>query len=191
MRRVEYLVPGEWQDDEDDVVHVAPTMPVQRQRTLPATFVPALPERRQPEPMPAWLTERQPTTVADVWQPTNGTHERTSAMDRAQALQTRLRPFLVAWAGVGGVLFAAVWLVGGTWPVGGLLGVLAFALLTAITYYRLNRTDYEYSREGSEQLRIVTAADLERDRMTNEHELRKMALAAYLATLDRHEGGRR
>ena len=154
----------------------------------------------QPEPRPAqtpaavdapaWLTQTQPLEVGAVWTPTNGAQERTSAMDRAEALQVRLRPFLWAWAGVGVVVGGAVWLLGGAWPAGAMLGALLFACLTAVTYIKLNGQDYEYSREGTERHRVSTAAALSRQQMQHEHELRRMALEAYLESLERHERGK-
>jgi len=111
-------------------------------------------------------------------------------MDRAQALRVRLMPFLWAWGGVGVVVGGAVWLLGGAWPAGAMLGALLFAALTAVTYIKLNGQDYEYSREGTERHRVSTAADLARRQMQHEHELRRMALEAYLESLERHERGK-
>ena len=76
------------------------------------------------------------------------------------------------------------------WPAGAMVTLLLFALLTAVTYYRLNRTDYEYSREGTERHKIDVTADLARRKLAHEHELRRMALETYLRTLERHEGGK-
>lgn len=193
--RVEHITPGMWEDDEPAAT--------QRGRVAYADQVSAgivrsganfvTPHAAQPAAAvdaPAWLTERQPLAVDAVWTPVDGAQERTSAMDRAKALQVRLVPFLVAWAGVGGVVGVSVWLLAGTWPAGAMAGALLFAGLTAVTYYRLNRTDYDYSREGTERHRLDTAADLARRQMNHEHELRRMALETYLRTLERHEGGK-
>ena len=128
--------------------------------------------------------------VDAVWTPVEGAQDRTSAMDRARALQVRLLPFLAVWGLIAVVVGVVVALLAKGWPAGALLGVLVFAGLTAVTYYRLNRTDYDYSREGTERHRLNTAADLARRRMNHEHELRRMALDAYLQSLERHEGGR-
>jgi len=155
------------------------------------TFVAA--EPRQPPAVidaPAWMVERQPMAVDAVWTPVEGAQDRTSAMDRARALQVRLLPFLAVWGLIAVVVGVVVALLAKGWPAGALLGVLVFAGLTAVTYYRLNRTDYDYSREGTERHRLNTAADLARRRMNHEHELRRMALDAYLQSLERHEGGR-
>jgi hypothetical protein len=169
--------------------------PAVRRSTSDRNFVaPAAPlATRQPVTIdagPAWLAERPPLDVGRAWQPLQAAQEKTSAMDRAQALRVRLQPFLWAWGAVGVVVGGAVWLVAGALPVGALLAALTFAGLTAVTYYRLNRTDYDYSGAGVERHRVNAAADLARLQMENDHELRRLALASYLAALERHEGKR-
>lgn len=158
------------------------------------SYVPAQaePPRQLPAPAqpPAWVTQAQPLEVGGVWTPVEGAQERTSPMDRAQALRVRLTPFLWAWGGVGVVVGGAVWLLGGAWPAGAMLGALLFAALTAVTYYKLNGQDYTYSREGTERHRLDTAAGLAREQMRNDHELRRMALQTYLDALERHERGK-
>jgi hypothetical protein len=67
------------------------------------------------------------------------------------------------------------------------LAVLTFAALTAFSYYRLNRTDYDYSREGTERFRVATAADLAREQMRHEQELRRLALEAYIRQIEGRE----
>jgi hypothetical protein len=160
-------------------------------RGTPTTFVAPSAQLARREPVtvdaPAWLVTREPMPIAGAWEAQNGAKEATSAMDRAQALRVRLLPFLWAWAAVGVVVGGAVWLVAGVLPIGALLAALTFAGLTAVTYYRLNRTDYEYSREGTERHRISTAADLQREAMRHDQELRRLALESYLAALERHE----
>lgn len=194
LRSVQYITPGVWEDDEPAAVapaRVAYADQVAGGLVRSASFVPAQLPSRQPATVeaPGWMTERQPLAVDAVWTPVEGAQERTSAMDRAKALRVRLVPFLVTWALIAGVVGVVVWQVAQQWPAGALLALLLFAALTAVTYYRLNRTDYDYSREGTERHRLDTAAGLARQRMAHEHELRRMALQAYLESLDRHEGG--
>jgi hypothetical protein len=194
--RVEYIGP-DYADDAEPAAtggRVAYADQVAGGLVRGPTFVPAqLPAVKTPAPVdaPAWLTERQPLAVDAVWTPVDGAQERTSAMDRAKALRVRLVPFLVTWGLIAGVVGVVVWQVAKQWPAGALLALLLFATLTAVTYYRLNRTDYDYSREGTERHRLDTAADLARRQMNHEHELRRMALDTYLRTLERHEGGGR
>ena len=157
------------------------------------TFIAAQPARQPPATVdaPAWLVERQAMPLEGAWTALEGAQEHTSAMDRAKALRVRLVPFLATWGLVALVVGVIVALVAKQWPAGALVTLLLFALLTAVTYYRLNRTDYEYSREGTERHKIDVAADLARRNMAHEHELRRMALETYLRTLEQHEGGRR
>ena len=186
--QVEYIVPLNQQGQPQ---RVQPPEDAIRRRE--PSFVAPDPPRQPPATVdaPSWLTQTQPLEVGAVWTPVNGARENTSAMDRAQALRVRLMPFLWAWGGVGVVVGGAVWLIGGAWPAGAMLGALLFAALTAVTYYKLNGQDYAHSREGTERHRVSTAADLARQQMQHEHELRRMALQAYLESLERHERGGR
>lgn len=170
-------------------------MQLQRERMAQRNFVtPAAPlATRQPQTIdavPSWAMQTTALDTSRAWQPLQGAREATSAQDRARALRTRLQPFLVAWGAVSVVVGGGIWLVAGALPAGALLAGLTFAGLTAVTYSRLNRQDYEFSREGTEQLRIVEAAQLQREQLEQTHELRKMALESYLQTLERHEGRR-
>ena len=206
------VTPGQWEDDTPAAAATTPGRVTYADQvaTTPgrvayadqvalglvrgASFVPARVAAEQPPAVvdaPAWLTERQPLDVGAVWTPTDGAQERTSAMDRAKALRVRLVPFLVTWGLIAGVVGVVVWQVAKQWPAGALLALLLFATLTAVTYYRLNRTDYDYSREGTERHRLDTAADLARQRMQHDYELHRMALGAYIEALDRHERGGR
>ena len=169
---------------------------------LPAASAsPRQPEQRgnfvQPAPprppatvdaVPQWAVpasrDQVPPGNISAWDPQSGTVEKTSAMDRAQAVRVRLVPYLWSWAGVGLVVGGVAWLMARQAPIAALLGALSFAALTGWSYYRLNRTDYDYSREGTEQLRIRTAAELEELRMLHEQELRRAALDAYLRHLE-------
>lgn len=139
---------------------------------------------------PAWLVERQPLDVGTVWTPTDGAQERTSAMDRAKALRVRLLPFVGLWGLLAVIVGAVVLYVAQNAPGAALVGLLVFTALTAGTYIKLNGQDYEYSREGTERHRVSTAAGLAREQMQHEHELRRLALGAYLEALERHERGK-
>ena len=166
---------------------------VQRQRAAERNFVaPAPLATRQPVTIdaPAWLAQSQPQDLTRGLEAQDGAQERTSAMDRAKALRVRLMPFVALWALLAVIVFVVVLFVAKNAPGAALGGLLAFTALTAFTYYRLNRTDYDYSREGTERHKVDTAAYLVERQMDNEQELRKMALEAYLGTLERNEGKR-
>lgn len=184
--QVEYIVPANQQGPPQRI-----PPPDEAVRRLPS-FVAPDPPRQTPATVdaPAWLVQQRPLDVGAVWTPTDGARETTSAMDRARALQVRLVPWLAAWFLIALVVGVATALAARQWPAGALVTVLLFAVLTAVTWTKANRTDYEYSREGTERHRLDTAADLTRQQMEHEHELRRMALQAYLESLDRHERGK-
>jgi hypothetical protein len=173
--KVEHIVPYA-QRPATDIVRRASSFVAPEPKQLPATI-----------DAPAWLVERQPLDMANVWTPTEGARESTSAMDRAKALRVRLLPFVVLWVLLSVIVGVVVLYAAKNAPGAALLGLLTFTALSAFTYYRLNRTDYEYSREGTERHRLDTAADLARRRMNHEHDLRDRALDIYEQTL-KHDG---
>lgn len=193
--RVERIVPGADYADDAQPGRVAYAEQQAVGLVRGGNFVPARVEAAQPAAIdaPAWLTERQPLTVDAVWTPVEGAQERTSAMDRAKALRVRLVPFVGLWGLLALIVGGVVLYVAQSAPGAALVGLLTFTALTAGTYIKLNTTDYVFSREGTERHRLDTAADLTRQRMNHEHELRRMALETYLKTLEQHDhtGGRR
>ena len=166
---------------------------LQRQKAAERNFVaPAPLATRQPQTIdaPSWLATSQPVDLATAWTAVDGAQERTSAMDRAKALRVRLLPFVGLWALLAVIVFVVVLYVAQNAPGAALLGLLAFTALTAVTYVKLNTTDYQYSREGTERHKVDTAAYLAERQMDHEQELRRMALDAYLQTLEQGEGRR-
>ncbi len=155
--------------------------PPQMVRPEPISTAITVAPRPIPE-APAWLGS-EPINVAPALTSQGGARENTSAMDRAYALRVRLIPWLIAWSLISVVIGVAVIIVVQDWPGGALATLLVFAALTAITYYKMDSKDYEYSREGTERHRIDTAAELALADMEHRHELRKLALEAYLAHL--------
>ena len=198
VKPVAYVTPGRVYLDDDKDEDGGGLVPYAAQeraglvRRGAGNFVAAQPTRQPPATVeaPAWLVERQTMPLEGAWTALEGAQEHTSAMDRAKALRVRLVPWLWAWGGVSVVIGVAVLLAVKQWPAGALVTLLLFATLTAVTYYRLNWTDYAFSREGTERHKIDVTADLARRNMAHEHELRRMALETYLRTLERQEGGR-
>jgi hypothetical protein len=187
--RVEYIRPGaNWDEDAQDGGRVAYADQVQA-GIVPASlrgpnFVAMAPQPARPATIDAtWLRESQPTAVADVWQPRDGAREATSAMDRSKALCVRLLPFVGIWSLISLVVGIVAGIFAQRGEIGALVAVLVLAVVTAIKYERLNRIDYEYSREGTERLRILEASDIERRRMDHEQELKKTALGIFLKIL--------
>ena len=85
----------------------------------------------------------------------------------------RLLPFAAVWLLLTG---GVVWLLGLTFPY----LLIGFALLTAATFIKMNGQEFDHSRNGLERHRVNRAADLRRTELENTHELKKMALSAYL-----------
>lgn len=155
-------------------------------------FVAPEPQRQLPTPVqPPPISSSMPVVVDAVFTPVHGAVEHTSAMDRARALRVRLVPFLVGWAGLSLVVGGVTLFVANDVPKAALLTVLAFSALTSVTYYKLNRTDYDYSREGTERHRLDVAADLAHRQMSQEYELRRLALVSYLKTLGVDHDGKK
>lgn len=133
---------------------------------------------------PQWVTQAQPLDVGHAWQPQQAAKEATSAVDRAKGLRIRLLPFLLLYGLAGVVVGGGVWLVAASVPVAALLAVLTFAALGVGTYIKLNGQDYDHSGAGVERLRISEAAQLQREQMEHEQELKRMALEAYLRQME-------
>ena len=156
-------------------------MKTQNRYNSEANFLPAtVPTRERPRRDIVDVTAVT-TTAATVYvdQPLTtleGAREVTSGMDRSRALVVRLVPFTVVWL---------ILAVGVSWAasMGGWFTMLLFAGLTACTYAVMDKREYDYSRNGLERHKVDTLADLKRDEMTHQHELRKMALAAHLKML--------
>ena len=160
---------------------------LQRERAAQRNFVtPAPLATRQPQTVdaPGWLVQAQPLDVATAWQAQQGAREASDPITRARGLQLRVLPFLGLFALGSVALGAVVWLVAGTLPGAALAAVLTFSLAGFITYARLNTTDYQYSREGTERHKVDTAADLARTQMENDQELKRLALESYLRQIE-------
>lgn len=160
---------------------------LQRERMAQRNFVtPAPLARREPVTIdaPQWMVQQQAQDLTRALETQEGAQERTSAMDRAKALRVRLLPFVLLWALLAVIVFAVVLYVAQNAPGAALGGLLAFTALTAITYVKLNTTDYQYSREGTERHKVDTAAYLVERQMEHEQELRKTALDAYLRQME-------
>jgi hypothetical protein len=136
---------------------------------------------------PAWMVQQEPLNLAAGWTTIEGAQEHTSAMDRAKALRVRLLPFVLLWLLLSGVMGFIVYQVVQSNVGAGVTTLLLFSALTAFTYYRLNRTDYEFSREGTERHKVDTAADLAKTQMRYNAEARRDAWGYYVKQLEKRE----
>lgn len=112
-------------------------------------------------------------TVDPALYSTGGAEEYATPVSRAKGQVIRLLPFSLVWLLLTGGL---VWLLGLTFPY----LLVGFAVLTAFTYWRMNRDEFDYSRNGLERHRVDAAADLREKELDQAHELKKMALQTYL-----------
>lgn len=155
-----------------------------------AEFVPAVMPTQTPAQSRRQQLARQaaeianvPTTVIvdDALTTLEGARESTSGMDRSKALVVRLMPYSAVWLALSiGVSWAA--------SMGGWFVLIFFAALTSVTYAYLDRTEYQFSRNGLERHKVNTLAGLKRDEMAHQQELRRMALEATLKMLEVRDG---
>ncbi|MBI3960235.1 MAG: hypothetical protein HY328_15590 [Chloroflexi bacterium] len=112
-------------------------------------------------------------TVDPALYAVGGSEEYATPVSRAKGQVIRLLPFTAVWLILAGGI---VWLLGMTWP----WLLVMFAGLTAFTYLKMNRDEFDHSRNGLERHRVDTAADLREKELDQTHELKKMALTTYL-----------
>lgn len=181
-------------DDYDETPDPAQLyLQLQRERAAQRNFVaPAPLATRQPVTIdaPSWLASSQPVDLAQALTAADGAQERTSAMDRARALRVRLLPFVLLWALLAVIVFVVVLYVAQNAPGAALGGLLVFTAMSAVTYVKLNTTDYQFSREGTERHKVDTSAYLVEKHLDHDYRLRELALEAYFRTLGQNEGGR-
>jgi hypothetical protein len=121
--------------------------------------------------------------VQRIFEAQAGADERTSGMDRSNALVVRMLPFGCAslcLAFVAALVFALNG--GGEWSAP--VALLVLALCLAYTYSHMDARERDYSRAGLERHRINTAAALKSQELAQQHELRRAALAQYMRTLE-------
>lgn len=110
----------------------------------------------------------------------SGSEEYATPGSRAVGQLIRLAPFSVVW---GLLTWGMVWIL----ELSGPYFLLGFAALTAATYWRMNKDEFNFSRNGLERHKVDSALEVRLTELENSHELRKMALEGYLRQL---EGGK-
>ncbi len=122
----------------------------------------------------------QPPTIYDpafTSHENSGSEEYATPISRAQGQVIRLIPFSIVWL----LLTGGVVMLFGL----GLPHLLAaFALLTALTYWRMNLDEFRHSRNGLERHKVDSAVTVRLTELSQAHELRKMALEGYLSQLN-------
>lgn len=155
---------------------------------MPSNFVGAQLAKREPvtiDVVPQWMTTTTPQDLTRGLQVQEGAQEHTSAMDRAKALRVRLIPFVALWGLLGVIVGVVVGIVAQNAPGAAMVGLLTFVAMSGATYVKLNTTDYQFSREGTERHKVDVTADLAHAQLDHEYRLRELALKAYLEQLER------
>lgn len=106
-----------------------------------------------------------------------GAESYEAPITAAKGQVIRLIPFTIAWLFLAGGI---VWVLGVDWQ----WFFVYFAILTAFSYYKLDKNGHEHSRNGLERYRVRAATQVRLDENAKAHELRKMALEGYLRHLD-------
>lgn len=142
-----------------------------------------LPERR-PEP-PAALLVHTTSGDMDIWHPSPSIVETSTPVERAQALMIRQLLLWIIWlilaiaGGLAAWQFAAISGLAAT-----LFGLAVFGGAAAASFIALDRAERSDSATGLEKHRINEAAALKRLELKQAHELRRLALDAYLDQLE-------
>lgn len=103
--------------------------------------------------------------------------ETTNGKERAVATVIRMAPMTGIFAILAtGLAFALRLSLGQT--------LVIFAIVTGVTYYRFNRTDYEHSAAGVERHRIDRATELAKAKLAQDNQLRRELAQAYLQHLE-------
>ena len=171
-------------DAELAVVEVERWQPVATSSRPQQNFV--APVSNKPE-VPAQLW--QPVTSGDmsVWQPGEAVREETSAVDRSVGLLLRQVPMFVIWLILAAVAGLIAWYVLPGWGAF-IFGLAVLGVLSAASFLIMDRTERDYSGSGLERHRINRAAELKRLELRQAHELKRMALDAFLDHLQRKDG---
>lgn len=150
----------------------------------PTSFVPAAP--RHPEPPTALFTPA-PSATGDAWRPTPAIVEHSTPFERAKALMVRQLLLWAIWvvlAVAAGLTVYKVTAIGGGYAA--LFGLAVFGGCAAASFVA-DKAERGDSAVGLERHRINRAAELERLKLRQDHELKRMALDAYLDALERRE----
>lgn len=133
---------------------------------------------------PAWM--QQPITViAEGWAaPIVTQSEHSDPMTRAKATGLRMLAWGLVWLAAGIVAFALLAMIGADLPYAAAIGALLWVVATAVTGYKIARLDHDVSAGGVERHRIDRGHDLAREQLRHDASLRRMALEAYIKSLE-------
>lgn len=162
--------PDFWKDDDENV---QPSPIVKRDTYVAA---PKVPQAYPIEPPQTVIVER-------VFDALPGADEKTSGMDRANALVVRM-----LWPGCAILCISVAVLVlvsiNSNGVIGGAVALAVLGLGLFRVYKEMDRQEYKYSRSGLERYRIKKGTWLEDRKDQRQSELRKAALAEYFRALE-------
>ena len=133
---------------------------------------------------PAWM--QQPVTViAEGWAaPVVTQSEHSDPMTRAKATGLRMLAWGVIWLAAGLVACAILAMIGAELPYAGAAGAMLWVVASAVTGYKIARLDHDVSAGGVERHRIDRGHDLAKAQLQHEYGLKRMALEAYIKSLE-------
>lgn len=152
-------------------------------RTTPATFVAPAPVAKVTQ-LPAWMAP-QPM-AADWMAPISTQIEHSDPVTRAKATGLRMVSWGVIWLGAGMIAAVLLSLAGTATAWSATIGGVMWLVLTAYSAYRVSRLDFDVSSGGVERHRIDAGRDLARMQLQHDHTLKRMALDAWLKSLERN-----
>ena len=155
----------------------------------PATFVAPAPAR-QPVVVhtPEWLASQLPAPAEAAWAPIATQMEHSDPITRAKATGLRMLAWGVIWLGAGLVAFVLLAIIGAKLPYAAAAGAVLWIAATAVKSHQIAKLDHDIAPGGVERHRVDVAAQVAMAKMEHDFELRRMALAAWLRSL---EGTRR
>jgi len=127
---------------------------------------------------PAGMTTIDPALALGA---VSGAESYETPISSAKGQILRLIPFSLAWLLLAGGI---VWMLGVGWQ----WFFVYFSILTAFSYYKLDKNGHEHSRNGLERFRVKAALQAKLDDNAKAHELRKIALEGYLRHLEGGQG---
>jgi len=142
-----------------------------------------LPEQQPPSQLLTPINN-SPTATGDpafTSHQNSGSHEIATPGSRAIGQVIRLLPFSLTW---GLLTWGLVWVLELSTPY----FLTGFALLTSATYWRMNRDEFYFSRNGLERHKVDSARQIRLKELSDQHELQTRSLDAYLQIALRHYG---
>ena len=149
-----------------------------------SNYITPLPKREVATmPQPAWMAP-QPM-AADFLAPVVTQMEHSDPVTRAKATGLRMVAWGIVWLGAGLITAVILSLAGTATPWSATIGGVLWLVLTAVSAYKVSRLDFDVSSGGVERHRIDRGHDLARMSLQHEYSLKRMALDAWLKSLER------